>query len=73
MVRAFRGLVDGGRDLWTTSYVIVETVALLQHRIGVPPVRDLVEHVVPILSVEWVADALHQRGLSTLCERTGGG
>jgi uncharacterized protein len=46
--------------------VIVETVALLQHRIGVPPVRDFVEHVLPILSVEWVSDALHHRGVATL-------
>jgi len=66
VVRAFRVLVGGGRDLWTTSYVIVETVALLQHRIGMPPVRDLVEHVVPVVSVEWVSDALHQRGVNIL-------
>ncbi len=46
--------------------MIVETAALLQHRIGMPPVRDLVEQVVPILSVEWVSGALHQRGVDTL-------
>ncbi|PWU24693.1 MAG: VapC toxin family PIN domain ribonuclease [Candidatus Rokuibacteriota bacterium] len=66
MLRAFRDLLDAGRDLWTTSYVIVETVALLQHRIGLPPVRDFVEHMVPILSVEWVSDALHEQGMTTL-------
>jgi predicted nucleic acid-binding protein len=66
VVRAFRELLDGGRDLWSTSYVIVETVALLQHRIGMPPVRGFVEHVVPILSVGWVSDVLHQRGVDTL-------
>lgn len=66
VLRAFRGLLDGRGPLWTTSYVIIETVALLQHRIGLDPVRDFTEHVVPALSVEWVAEALHRKGLERL-------
>ena len=62
MVRAFRGVVERERPLWTTSYVVVETVALLQHRIGLEPVRDFENHVYPLLSVEWVSEALHRRG-----------
>ena len=66
VLREFRGLLEAGRTLWATSYVVVETVALLQHRIGLAPVRDLVEHVVPVLSVVWVSEALHRRGVERL-------
>ena len=34
LVLAYRGLVAQQRPLRTTSYVVVETVALLQHRVG---------------------------------------
>jgi predicted nucleic acid-binding protein len=62
----FRRLLDAGRSLWTTSYVIVETAALLQHRFGLAAVRDLTEHVVPALSLEWVSESLHRKGLERL-------
>jgi predicted nucleic acid-binding protein len=65
-VRAVRALLDGRRPLLTTSYVVVETVALLQRRIGLAPARDLGEHVLPLLSIEWVSEALHRKGLERL-------
>ncbi len=66
VVRAFRGLVEARRALWTTSYVIVETMALLQHRIGLEAVRDFLDHFVPLFSVEWVSEALHAGGVARL-------
>lgn len=61
-VRAFRDVLAGDRPLWTTSYVLVETIALLQSRVGLEPVRDFDEHVLPMFSVEWVSEALYRRG-----------
>ena len=66
VVRAFHDVVARERPLRTTSYVVVETVALLQHRIGLEPVRDFDEHVCPLLSVEWVTEDLHRRGVRRL-------
>ncbi len=66
VVRAFRDIIDREERLRTTSYVVVETVALLQHRIGLEPVRDFDEHVYPLLSVEWVSEELHRRGVRRL-------
>lgn len=65
-VLAFRHLLSEGRALWTTSYVVVETAALLQHRIGLAPVHDLMEHVLAVASVEYVSEALHRRGVDRL-------
>ena len=45
--------------LVTHSYVIVETAALVQHRLGVAAVRDLFNAFVPALTVTFVDAALH--------------
>ncbi|MEK7704502.1 MAG: PIN domain-containing protein [Myxococcota bacterium] len=63
---AFRTLVEKGSDLCTSSYVLVETIALLQHRIGLAPVRDLHRAFVPLLDVRWVDEVLHSRAIARL-------
>jgi len=60
---AFAKLLDEGRTLWVTSYVLVESIALLQYRIGLDPVRDLDRYIVPLLTVEAVAHELHRAGM----------
>ena len=66
LVQAFRDVLTVNRPLWTTSYVLIETIALLQNRVGLEPVRDFDEHVLPLLSVEWVSEDLHRRGTRRL-------
>lgn len=61
VARSFERLLSEGRALHTTSYCLVETVALLQHRFGLGPVRDLHDHVLPLFEVEWVGADLHAR------------
>lgn len=63
---AFRVAADRGRRLVTTNYVVVETAALLQHRIGLAPVRDLEERMLPLLAVHWVTSDLHRRAVERL-------
>ena len=46
--------------LLTTNYVLVETCALLQHRIGIAAVRSFHEDVVPLLQVDWVTEERHR-------------
>ena len=66
LVQAFRNVLAGNRPLRTTSYVLIETIALLQSRVGLEPVRDFDEHVFPMLSVEWVSEDLYSRGARRL-------
>jgi len=66
VLRAFSAAVQGDEQLCTTSYVLVETVALLQHRIGLDAVRDLERALAPLLAVEWVSAGLHKRATSRL-------
>lgn len=61
---AFGGLRERS-PLVTHSYVVVETVALLQHRFGVAAVRRLVDLLGPV-EVVWVGEELHKPALAAL-------
>jgi uncharacterized protein len=63
---AFAELLNSARPIWTTSFVLVETMALLQHHIGVSAARDFDEEIVPVLSVVWVDDDLYRRATDRL-------
>ncbi len=56
-------------ELVTTSYVLLETCALLQRRLGLASVRSYREDVVPLVSVRWIEEELHERGLELLLSR----
>lgn len=68
-LRAFDHLQAGGVPLVTTSYVLVETYALLARRIGPDSVLRFREHFAPLLEVIWIDQRLHDSGLDLLLER----
>lgn len=65
----FEGLRAREARLLTTSYVLVESYALLQRRVGEAAVRAFRERFAPLLDTVWVARALHERGLDDLARR----
>ncbi|MFO8072954.1 MAG: PIN domain-containing protein [Polyangia bacterium] len=66
VAEAFERAAGRGRKLLTSSYVVVETTALLQHRIGMPAVRDLHLRILPLLEVEQVSAGLHRKAVERL-------
>ncbi len=60
-------IVESNEDtLVATNYVLVETTALLQARLGIDAVRGFAARIVPILSVEWVEPEVHEAGLAAV-------
>jgi predicted nucleic acid-binding protein len=55
-----------GAALLTNNYVLLETAALLQHRIGVMAVRALHEDVIPLLQVDWISEEQHRAGMEAM-------
>ena len=53
----------------TTSYVLVETYALLQRRVGWEAVDALRRRFAPLLDVVWIDEPIHERALDHLQER----
>jgi uncharacterized protein len=52
--------------LLTSSYVLVESFALTQARLGLDAVRALHEDILPVVSVHWVLEQDHAAAVSAL-------
>jgi predicted nucleic acid-binding protein len=57
--REWERLLETDTTLRTTNYVLVETSALLQSRIGMDGLRVFAADVVPALDVTWVDAGMH--------------
>lgn len=69
-VKAFNKLRSRQTELVTTSYVLVETYALLDRRLGREAVLDFRENFAPLFRVIWVDRGLHERGLDRLVKNS---
>ena len=63
---AFRGLSPDNDLLICSSYVVLETLALIQTRIGMRAVRKWKTEFQPILEIVWVDRQLHEEALTAL-------
>ena len=63
-----------GRDIWfrlleqeqvllTTNYVLIETCAILQSRLGIAALRGFHEDVAPVIQTVWIPERLHKSGV----------
>ncbi|HVA88447.1 MAG TPA: PIN domain-containing protein [Chloroflexota bacterium] len=59
--------IQARRDtLITSSYVLLETVSLIQRRLGMQAARDFHAAFVPVLMVSWVDSQRHTRAMDAL-------
>lgn len=56
-------LLQDSRPLKCSNYVLIETVALVQRRLGMEALRALAEDLIPVLEVIWVQPDQHQTAL----------
>jgi len=59
-------LLTSDEPLVTSNYVVVESSALVQRRMGMAALRALMEEALPAIQVEWVSEADHWTGLEAL-------
>ena len=67
-VRRLQAILESGDELLTHNYVLVESMALLQARLGLSAATKLAKDAASFV-VEWVDDDLHAVGVAEL-ERT---
>lgn len=60
------GLLRNEDALVTSNYVLVETFALIQHRLGMDAVRGVQNDILPLVNIEFVIPELHRSGVSAL-------
>jgi predicted nucleic acid-binding protein len=57
--RLWQKILAEGETLVCTSYVISETCALVQRRLGMEPVRFFLETMTPVFDIVWIDSTLH--------------
>ncbi len=62
----WNGLLSGAADLVTTNYVLVETCALVQHRLGLDAVRTLHDDILPVMGIRWINERQHALAAAAL-------
>lgn len=66
VVAAWRTVADNERILFTSNYVLVETFALVQRRLGLEAVHGFADAFVPLLQPVWVDEELHAAAVASL-------
>jgi predicted nucleic acid-binding protein len=64
--RRWQQLIEAGLPLVCNNYVLLETIAVLQNRLGMDAVMVFQNDVRPVLTILWVDKELHQRAVSAL-------
>ncbi len=62
----FECLMGKGAEFCITSYILLETVALLQARVGLTAARRFHHEFLPILKIHWVDEKLHEKAFRRL-------
>jgi predicted nucleic acid-binding protein len=63
---AWTHLLAGDARLLTSNYVLLETGALVQKRLGPGALRLIYQDFVPLLAVDWISRQRHQAGVEAL-------
>ncbi|MDH4196167.1 MAG: PIN domain-containing protein [Candidatus Aminicenantes bacterium] len=63
---AWLKIMKAENTLVTSNYVLVETFALLQNRLGVAAVRAFQDDVVSVLNIEFVVPEVHRSSIAAL-------
>ena len=66
VTRAWRAGLDAGWPLYTSNYVLVETYALSQRRLGMEAVRAIANVIAPLLRPLWVDETVHGAAVAAL-------
>ncbi len=62
--KIWRELLERDAVLMTSNYVIVECFALMQKRLGKYAARVFQDQILPLVSIQWVGENDHLRGVS---------
>ena len=66
VIDAWEQAVVEERHFFTSNYVLVESFALVQRRLGLEALRALAGVLVPVLRPLWIDEALHEAAVAAL-------
>lgn len=72
-VAAYGRMLDRDLELWTTSYALLETIALVQRRFGFPTLSRFLETIEPNVRILWIDSAIHSAAMREFTSAMGRG
>ncbi len=69
VVEAWNTAMAKERAFVTSNYVLVETYALVQRRLGLQALRALADILLPLLQTLWIDEELHAAARASACCR----
>ncbi len=66
-------LLGNNQELWTTSYAMVETMALIQRRLGFRVLAEFMDDVARNVRILWIDARTHNEAWGRLVEQQGAG
>jgi len=71
--KTWRSILAKGGHVVTSNYIVTETCALLQRRMGISALKEFLEEVIPIVEIEWIDAALHWAACGAVMMSSKGG
>lgn len=65
-VALWQTLLAENESLASNNYVLLETIALTQHRFGLEATRRLQDELLPFLAISWVSETSHEQAMAAL-------
>ena len=63
---SWTNLLSSDAVLICSNYVLVESFALIQRRLGIQAIRVLQEDILPLINTEWIDETTHLAGVTAL-------
>jgi uncharacterized protein len=63
--KIWNSLLDSATPLFTSNYIVLESSALLQNRIGFEAVQTFVSDLLPLVEVQYIDPETHSQALSS--------
>jgi predicted nucleic acid-binding protein len=64
--KAWTKILTSEATLVSTNYVLVETCAIVQNRLGMKAIKLFQEDIVPVLRIEWIDNVVHHAAMGTM-------
>jgi len=64
--KTWSDLLERDEELVTNNYVLVESFALFQNRLGLESVRMLQQRLVPLFRISWIDEDVHTAAMTAL-------
>lgn len=62
----FLRLIGDKEIFHSSNYIIIETMVLVQNRLGLDALRAFQDDIVPIINIHWVDERIHNIAVSSL-------